>query len=138
MRPTHGAHLDPNDITLVEETAPGALPIRRTGQFLHATAHHVLHRLSLMTPVQNTSRMIYFHNASGIWSGNPEFLRLSLALRATGRSCGCSEHTLEKGPPWRVHAAYSNAFKSTIGNRPRLFRGRHFALLRNLAKHAQK
>src|SRR3954447_5965401 len=105
MRPTHGAHLDANDIALAEETAPSALPVGRTGQFLHSMAHHVLDRLSLIPSVHDASRMIHFHNPSGIWSGNSESLRLSLALRATGRSCCGREHTLEKGPPWRVHAA---------------------------------
>src|SRR3954467_2048725 len=104
MRPTDRAHLDADYIALTEEAAPSTLPVRRTGQFLHSTADHVLDRLSLIPPVQDASRMIYFHNASGIWSGNSEVLRLSLALRATERSCCCSEHTLEKAPPPRVHA----------------------------------
>src|SRR4051794_16822431 len=99
MRPTHGAHLDADNVTLAEETAPSALPVRRTGQFLHSPAHHVLDRLSLIPAVQDASRMIYFDNTSGIWSRNSEFLGLSLTLRATGRSCCCSEHTLDKAPP---------------------------------------
>src|SRR3954452_13928472 len=104
MRPTDRAHLDADYIALLEEAAPSLLPVRRTGQFLHSTAHHVLDRLSLIPPVQDASRMIYFHNASGISSGNSKLLRLSLALRGTERSCCCHEHTLEKPPRWRIHA----------------------------------
>ena len=103
--------------------------------------------------------MIYFHNASGIWSGNSELLRLSLALRATVRSCCCSKHTLEKAPPRRVHAVILslgikawNAARSLVSGRDYSEDGlmsmaivhalqcRQCAvrLLRNLAEHPQK